>query len=75
LFYQIKQISKNIMKNQEPVMPKTHREQLNELELGGGKNVRASWASFVSDCHKGSPRRFTLRTDPLTRELRLWRLK
>lgn len=60
-------------------MPLTIHERLDRLNPGESilitSNNRQSWANKVSDFHSKVPlKRLTIRTDPNTGEIRIWRL-
>ena len=62
-------------------MPKTCRESLDELEIGGSilidsdKNYnRSVWANAITAVHRDTHKQFTIRTNRETKEVRVWRL-
>lgn len=74
--YQTKLIKINM---QTIEMPKTYKERLDELNVGGSILIDAAksrvWSTSLSEMHKDTDKRFSLRTDPLTEDKRVWRLK
>jgi hypothetical protein len=60
------------------IMPKTYRERLEELEKNESILINASnravWANNISALNRDTCKRFTIRTQPATREIRVWRL-
>jgi hypothetical protein len=60
-------------------MPKSRRELLEEIHPGEGLPItqteRHSWQSTVTAINKKLGKKFTIRTDPSTKEIRVWKLK
>lgn len=60
-------------------MPKTYRERLEELNQGESILIdpakRGIWSTIKSALHRDSDKHFSIRTDPDTKEKRVWRLK
>ena len=60
-------------------MPKTMREQLDELRVNGNilieQSKRWSWGAIMSAFHRDTRKQFTIRKQPGTNEIRIWRLK
>lgn len=58
-------------------MPKTLRERLDELEIGGNilidADSRGVWANTITALHRDGHKQFTIRTQPETNEIRVWR--
>jgi len=59
-------------------MPKTYREQLDELEIGESlpieESKRVAWANTITAMHRDTFKQFTIRTNRVTREVSIWRL-
>jgi hypothetical protein len=64
---------------QVAVMPKTYRERLTELGMGSSilidKATRQVWANNVLAVNRDTDCQYTIRTEPGTNEIRVWRLK
>lgn len=64
---------------QEVVMPKTYRERLTEMETGDNilidRTTRQVWANNVLALNRDTECQYTIRTEPGTNEVRVWRLK
>lgn len=64
---------------QVAVMPKTYRERLTEMKNGDNilidKSTRQVWANNVLALNRDTESQYTIRTEPGTNEIRVWRLK
>lgn len=61
-------------------MPKTYRERLGSLEKGGSilidQQTRGVWSNNVSRLHSEiADILYSIRTDRVTKEIRVWRIK
>lgn len=59
-------------------MPKTYRERLDELKVGQSilikEDKRIVWSNNITAMRRDSRKQFTVRTNPDTKEMRVWRL-
>lgn len=59
-------------------MPKTYREKLDELPIGGNilikEDKRIVWSNNITAMRRDTKKQFTIRTNPDTKEMRVWRL-
>lgn len=59
-------------------MPKTYKERLDELEIGGSIAItdnRQTWANHISMMHRDTAKQFAIRTNRDTKEMKVWRLE